>query len=178
MLEGRRQTRSDMRHRQGRQQQGIDEHEARLMNRRHQILAHTRVHPDCSADAAVHHRQKRGRHMNERHAPQVGRRHEAGRVAHYTPAEPDHYRIAPEPCPQQAVGHLHPGLACLVPLAGGKPEGHCRETFSAQRRVQPLAIDTIDLAVGDDSVARSPAGVADQGASVIQKPGTHPDIVG
>ena len=72
----------------------IDDDRVRLIEGADQVLAERVVHADLAADRAVHLREQRRRHVDERDAAQVGRRREAGHVADDAAAEGDERRRA------------------------------------------------------------------------------------
>ena len=67
----------------------IDDDRVRLIERADQVLAERMIDADLAADGAVDLREQRRRHVNERDAPQVGGRGEAGHVADDAAAEGD-----------------------------------------------------------------------------------------
>ena len=74
---------------EGAQQVRIDHDQLRLEEGPDQVLAGREVDAGLPADAAIDHRQQRGRHLHQRHAAQVGRGDEAGEVADHPAAERD-----------------------------------------------------------------------------------------
>ena len=67
----------------------IAEHEARLMKGADQILPGLQVHAHFAANGAVHLGEERGRHLHERHAPQISRGDKPRQIAHHAAAERD-----------------------------------------------------------------------------------------
>ena len=74
---------------QGVQCVGVAQHEGGLVERADQILACGEVDRRLAADGGVHHRQQRGRNLDQRDAAQIGRGGKAREVAHYAAAEGD-----------------------------------------------------------------------------------------
>ena len=89
--------------RQRAQRLDVDRHEARLVERADQVLALAQVHARLAADARVDHREQRRRHLDERDPAQIGRRREAGEIAHHAAAERDERAVAVGARAQQLV---------------------------------------------------------------------------
>src|SRR5919199_1521279 len=74
--------------------------EARLQKGAYQVLTLREVQADLTPDGAIHHRQERGRQLDEVHAPHVAARHEPPQISHYP---------APEREERPTTGQAGPG---------------------------------------------------------------------
>ena len=99
--------------RQRRQHRRVDDDRVRLIERADQVLAERVIHADLAADGAVHLRQQRRRHVNERDAAQVRRRREAGHVADDAAAEGDQGRRAIGVRADERVVDARDACSCL-----------------------------------------------------------------
>ena len=80
--------------RQRGQQAGIRHHHARRVEGADQVLAERVVDARLAADAAVHHGQKGGGHVDQGDAPHVAGGHEAAQIADDAAAQGEHHALA------------------------------------------------------------------------------------
>jgi hypothetical protein len=102
---------------QRREQLGVGDHGARLVERAHQVLGAGVVDADLASDRAVHHREQRGRDLHPVEPAHVDGGGEAREVADDAPAERQHDAVATEAAPLECRAELHErrhGLASLA----------------------------------------------------------------
>ena len=102
---------------QGLQQERVDDDETRLMEGTDQVLAERMVDPHLAAHRAVHLRQQRRRHVDERDPAQERRGREAGGVPDDPAAHRDDGAAAIGVGANQRVVDLGNGLEVLVALS-------------------------------------------------------------
>jgi hypothetical protein len=65
----------------------VAQHKPGLVKRADEVLARLQIQADLAADGAVHLGEQGGRHLHERQAAQIRRRHKSREIAHHTAAE-------------------------------------------------------------------------------------------
>ena len=118
----------------------VAQHQPRLVERADEVLARLEVHADFAADGAVHLREQRGRHLHERQAAQVGRRHETRQIAHHAAAERDDEGLAFQPLRGQLVVARLDGLQALGGFARGDGDQRGSEAGFRQGLLRGFAI--------------------------------------
>jgi hypothetical protein len=161
-----------------RQHVEVGQHQARLMECAHQILATGCVDGGFAADRRVHLSQQGGRDLNEVDAALVDRRREAREVADHAAAEGCDDVAPVQLKRQQPVGHVGQSLEALGALARRHDHGQRRDPRPVQRRGQPRAVQAPDRLVADHRRAAARLEGRNARAGLIQQAGADPHLVG
>ncbi len=103
-----------------------------------------------AADRAVHLRQQRRRHLHERDAAQIGRRHEAREVAHHAAAERDDEGFSFQPVRRQLVETFFHDGEPLGFFPGGNGDENRFKARSGKRFQCRLRKMFADVGIRDD----------------------------
>ena len=114
------------------------------------VLAQGMIDAGLAADRGVDLREKRGRHLDERDAPQENRSGESGEIAHHAATQCDDRRLAVAARFEQGVENEVQGRAVLERFPIGHDDRQCFNRLGVQRFPHAGEIQRRDGGVGDD----------------------------
>ncbi len=136
--------------RQGAEGGDVGQHQPGLVEGTDHVLAERMVDRRLATDGRIDLCEQCRRHLDERHAAQIGRRGETRQVADDAAAERDQRRLALAARAEQLVEQpveRFPGLVCLAITDDDREHLHAR---GFERALQPRKVVRRDGLVGDD----------------------------
>ena len=153
---------------------GIDQHDARLVERTDQVLATGVVNARLAADRGIDLREQRRRHLDERDAAQVGRGGEPGDIANDAPAEGDDGRVAVGARFDQPVEDERYGVERLAALAVRQADG--LDLLAVEAGRQRVEVKRRNDVVADDQAIVA-GHVRGQVETTTEQPATDDDRI-
>ena len=155
---------------------GVDPDAQGLMEGADQVLGPGMIDAHLAADRAVHHRQKRGRHHEQRQPAIERRRHETGQVAHHSAADRDDHSPAIGVEIGQLIVQVRRHGQGLLPLAGWQNRQAGAKTGGAQAFLDRLGVGP-NVVIADQERQRAPNPLPGEGAEPLTVVRGHLDVV-
>jgi hypothetical protein len=167
----------DLAHRQGVEERGVGDHQARLMEGAHEVLAVGGVDPGLAADRGIDLGEQGGRDLHEAHAAADHRGREAGEVPDHAAPERDHEVAALDPGRQDRVADLREAGVALGRLARRHGHDSGPQAGVAERLREACRVERAHVLVRHDRGRPRPEG-RDPLGRAGEEPPSDQDLVG